>query len=80
MGEVVDLEKYRRRVKRRAARSPGAGNRRTPDQPVPHGTKSGPEGDARFGEKGKAGPGNVGPGKRGPAGNAKIEPSDPDTE
>jgi hypothetical protein len=32
MGEVVDLEIYRKRLKRGAARGQGPGNRRSPDQ------------------------------------------------
>lgn len=32
MGEVVDLEIYRKRLKRKAARGQGPGNRRSPDR------------------------------------------------
>ncbi len=32
MGEVVDLEFYRKRLKRGAARGQGPGNRRSPDR------------------------------------------------
>jgi hypothetical protein len=47
MGEVVDLEIYRKRSKRGAARGQGPGNRRSPDQgpqcAKPPGKKTGPQ-------------------------------------
>lgn len=70
MGEIIDLESYRRRLKRKAARAQGSGNRRNPDLVLPRGDKPRPSGDSRFNDKGKVGP----------AGNTKVESSDPDTE
>ena len=73
MGEIVDLESYRRRLKRKSARAQGGGNRRNPERAGPRGEASSPKGKPRFGETGKAGP----------AGKAKveeIESSDPKSE
>ena len=70
MGEIIDLESYRRRLKRKAARTHGSGNRRNPDQAGLRGDKPRAGGEPRFNEKGKVGP----------AGNTKVESSDPDTE
>jgi len=70
MGEIIDLESYRRRLKRKAARALGSGNRRNPDQSGARGDKPRSSGEPRFNDKGKVGP----------AGNMKIESSDPDTE
>lgn len=63
MGEIVDLESYRRRQRRKSARSQGAGNRRNPERAATRGEASGRKGNPRFGDSGKSGS----------AGNAKID-------
>ena len=76
MGEIIDLESYRRRLKRKGVRSRGGGNRRNPERAAPRNDVTGPKGKPRFGESGKAGP-------AGPAGKArieKVESSDPTSE
>lgn len=61
MGEVVDLETYRKRLKRGAACGPGPGNRRSPDK------------ESRDAKP----PGKTGkPKRRGPADKTKIESKD----
>lgn len=42
MGEIIDLDAYRRRRKRKGAESRGAGNRRPPERPAPPGNKTRP--------------------------------------
>ena len=67
MGEIIDLDSYRKRVKRKAARAQGMGNRRNPDRASRRGEPASPTSDhrkPRFGESGKIGP----------AGNTKVEP------
>lgn len=63
MGEIVDLESYRRRLKRKSTRSQSGGNRRNPERSAQRSEASSPKGKPRFGETGKAGP----------AGKAKVE-------
>ena len=63
MGEIVDLESYRRRLKRKNARAQSGGNRRNPDRAATRGEAASAKGKPRFGETGKAGP----------AGKAKVE-------
>ena len=70
MGEIVDLEIYRKRLKRKGARAQGAGNRRNPDPPASRAEPSAPKAGSRKPRLGDSG-------KRGSSGNAKIEPSDP---
>lgn len=42
MGDIIDLDAYRRRRKRKGAEARGAGNRRPPERPVPPSNKTRP--------------------------------------
>lgn len=73
MGEIVDLESYRKKIKRKSTRAPGAGSRRSPDSDRSGDDSPGPRPprrEPRRGETGKAGPGS----------NAKAEPSDTESD
>ena len=39
MGDVIDLDAYRRKRKRKGAETRGSGNRRPPERPLPPGNK-----------------------------------------
>ena len=70
MGEIVDLEVYRKRRRRKASRPQGVGNRRNPDGAAPRPAKSSPRSggpEPQFGETVPCGP----------MGTTKIENSDP---
>jgi hypothetical protein len=73
MGEIVDLESYRKKLQRKSARAPGAGSRRTPDRDHADDDPPGPRHNRREPRRGETG--NAGPG-----GNAKVEPSGPESD
>ncbi len=81
MGEIVDLESYRKKIQRKSPRAPGAGSRRTPDgapDGAPGGDRArdespGPRRNRREPRRGDSG-------KVAPGVNTKVEPSKPESD